>query len=377
MRCDLSPLPKAIRTDEGFLRAPATRVGRIGVQRYRRADGSWQRELRIPEEVFAAESMTSLDGKPVVHHHPAARVDASNARSLARGAAASTRRDEEFLATDLTVYDADTIRAAERGDSEISLGYTTVLEEIPGGVFRRDGHPLSGSEADYLQTRIRYNHVALLPRGRANEGTTDRPVRLRLDGEGNQLPADDGHEERMKLVKIKIDGVEYEVPEAVAAHVATESKRADEATELYTKADDKAKAAEKKAAEQSARADTAEAKLADVSKQKQDEAEVGKQSERYALLKQAEQVTKKKPEELLKLDSAGLKKAILVAERPDLKLDGKDAAYIDAAYDMRPKRDSASALRMLPQQATRGDSEESPLVKLRRERAEKQKETAS
>jgi hypothetical protein len=368
-RFDLSPLPKATRTDEGFLRAPATRVARIGLQEYRRKDGTWQRELRLPEHVFEEESLASLDGKPIVHRHPESKVDASNARSLARGAGSSPRRDGDFLVADLTIYDADTIRAVERGDSEVSLGYTTVLVPIEGGVYRKDGDPFDGTRADFLQTRIRHNHFALLPRGRANEGTTDRPVRLRLDGEGNQLPADEGREDTMDE-EIIINGQKFKVPAAVAAHMKAESKRADEAEKAFAEADDKAKSAEKKAGEQAARADEAEKKLQAAEQAKKDEAETGKQAARFALLKQAEQVTKKDAAELVKLADADLKKAIIQTQRPELKLDGKDAAYIDAAFDMLPKQDSARALRV-PAQTTRTDSNESPLAKAYADRAKR------
>lgn len=34
------------------------------------------------------------------------------------------------------------------------------------------------------------------------------------------------------------------------------------------------------------------------------------------------------------MDSAALKKAIVAAARPDLSLDGKDATYIDTAFDL-------------------------------------------
>lgn len=180
-RWDRLDRPRAERTPEGFLRALATPVARTGVLEYRRADGTIQRELRLPEHVFDAQSMASLDGKPVIHLH-VPRVDAANATQHVRGAVASPRQADDLLVADLTIYDGETIAAAERGDSELSSGYNTVLVPIPGGVFRQDGHAFDGTSADFLQTEIVHNHIALLPRGRANEGRMDRPVRLRLDG---------------------------------------------------------------------------------------------------------------------------------------------------------------------------------------------------
>lgn len=249
-----------------------------------------------------------------------------------------------------------------------------MLVPIEGGVFKQDGHPFNGTRADFLQTRIVYNHIALLPRGRANEGTNDRPVRLRLDGAGNQMA--DRHEDTMDE-EIIINGQKFIVPAAVAAQMKAEAKRADEAEKAYTEADDKSKAAEKKATEQTARADGAEAELKQFQAQKNDEAEAGKQAGRFALLKQAEQVTRKDAAELVKLDDDGLKRMILKSARPELKLDGKDPAYVDAAFDLLPKRDSASSLRVPAREsAGRNDQSESPLVKFYAERATKNQEAA-
>jgi hypothetical protein len=39
---------------------------RVGIFEYRRPDGSIRRELRLPEEVFAQESLASYKGKPVI-----------------------------------------------------------------------------------------------------------------------------------------------------------------------------------------------------------------------------------------------------------------------------------------------------------------------
>ena len=54
----------AEKTAEGFLvaRAPVTS---IGVFSYRNPDGSERRELRLPEEVFNADSLASLRLKPL------------------------------------------------------------------------------------------------------------------------------------------------------------------------------------------------------------------------------------------------------------------------------------------------------------------------
>ena len=395
VRMDFSSLPKTIRTDEGFLRAPATRVGRVGVQEYLNTDGTTRRELRLPEHVFAPDSLATLEGKPVVHGHPrplGTAVTASNARDMVRGSASSPRADGEFVVADLTVYDGEMISAAQQGENEVSLGYRTRLVPIPGKVFRQDGHPLDGTPADLLQTNIRYNHVALLRRGRANEGLVDRPVQLRLDGAGNQVPEDsnefrfDAGEGKIMDEEITINGQTFKVPAAVAAQMKADraradgaEKRADEAEKAYTEADDKRKAAEKARDQNAARADSAESKLKDVEKARADEAEAAKSADRFTLMKHAEAITKKPAAELVKLDDPSLRRAILQVKCPSLTLDGKTDDYVAAMLDFELEREkqtknSAGSLRGSGGAggARRDDSaEESPLAKAHKERTER------
>lgn len=60
---------KFTRTTEGFLTGRAI-VTSIGVFTYQYADGTVLRELRLPEEVFAPESLESMKLKPVTNQHP-------------------------------------------------------------------------------------------------------------------------------------------------------------------------------------------------------------------------------------------------------------------------------------------------------------------
>ena len=72
------------RTAEGFLKGRAI-VTSIGVFNYRRADGSIQRELRLPEEVFSTGTLDSLKMKPVTLNHPNEFVTSENAGELSVG----------------------------------------------------------------------------------------------------------------------------------------------------------------------------------------------------------------------------------------------------------------------------------------------------
>ncbi len=350
-RFDTTPLPPVRRTPEDYLLAPGTRIARVGVQEYRTEDGV-ELELRLPEHVFDPESLASLNGKPLTRGHHG-RVDASNARQVMRGVAATGRKDasdERFVASDLTVHDGNLIREAERGDArEVSAGYTTRRMRIPGGVYRKDGCPFDGTRADWLQTRIRYNHIALLPAGRANEGMRDRPVSLRLDGAGNQLT----EQEQPKMITVKVDGKDVEMTEAGAAAYNAAVKRADEAETSAKKADEKqvtTAADDKHTTELAAatkRADEAEAKL----KEQADEANSGDKAkaaeELFDLRKKAESETKLDKADVLKLDAAGLRAEILKAVDSTITEDElKDDAFVRASLRLRgEKRDSSNRLR--------------------------------
>ena len=65
------------KTTEGYLEGRAI-VSNVGVFTYVLPDGTIQRELRPPEEVFAEESINSLKLKPITNDHPAEKVTTEN-----------------------------------------------------------------------------------------------------------------------------------------------------------------------------------------------------------------------------------------------------------------------------------------------------------
>jgi hypothetical protein len=107
----IDALEKIEKTPEGFLRLPAT-VTRTGVFIYRKADGTLKKEFRSPEEVFNADSLSSLLAKPVTNNHPReGRVDSSNAKQHTVGFTSdSIQEDGKFVKIFLNVLDEDTIK---------------------------------------------------------------------------------------------------------------------------------------------------------------------------------------------------------------------------------------------------------------------------
>jgi hypothetical protein len=165
------------RTGSGGVRLPA-KPTRVGVFEYSDGVETWG-ELRLPEEVFAAESLASMRGVPVTALHPAVEVNAENWRKLAGGHVGDDpRADGEWVAATMHLADASLIRSVESGDAvELSCGYIARLEPTPG-VYQ-------GIPYKYIQRDIRYNHCALGPENWARAG---RGARLQLDSK-TQLPA--------------------------------------------------------------------------------------------------------------------------------------------------------------------------------------------
>lgn len=237
-RLDFGRFSKVERTPQGGLRVPAN-LTRTGVFVYTRADGSQVRELRHPDEVFNADSLSTLAGAPVTELHPSAPVRPNNWRDVSVGhVSEDVKHDTKFVSSKLMIQDATTIEKVEREDSdpralrELSCGYSCRIDETPGS--------FNGERYDAVQRNIRYNHVALGPR---NWGRAGNEVALRLDAQGNQIATPTGEsastkKEQKTMKVIRIDGVEYEVgsdahikklEDMHAADVAAEKKRADEA----------------------------------------------------------------------------------------------------------------------------------------------------
>lgn len=237
-RYDAGRLERAERTPQGGIRAPAY-LTRVGVFEYRNPDGSIRRELRPPDEVFAAESLATLRGAPVTHLH-VAEIDAKNWQLHTKGHVAddSVRRDGNFVAADLVIQDARIVEMIERGELvEISLGYQAIMDETPG--------VWEGQPYDAVQRSIVYNHAALGPK---NWGRAGSKVALRLDSRGDAIPPcaeDDGEQARLAAPEMHMDakkfelvnGVEYEVGtaahrEAVRRRDSEEEKRDEEMQKL-------------------------------------------------------------------------------------------------------------------------------------------------
>ena len=158
------------REPEGYLLCLNVPVARTGTQDYLPEElgitpgsssfpsgpGGLISVYRPEEEVFAPETLASFEGMPVTTDHPLEGVDIENIRRLQMGHAHNIRRgtgeESDLLLADLIITDERLIEAILNGKREISCGYTYELSEENG---------------QYIQRKIRGNHIAVVDAGRA------------------------------------------------------------------------------------------------------------------------------------------------------------------------------------------------------------------
>ena len=149
------------REPEGYLLCLNVPVARTGSQEYLPEELGLTGTGPVPvyrpeEEVFSPETVASFEGMPVTNDHPPDGVDVSNIRALQKGHAHNVRRgsgeESDLLMADLIITDPLLIDLVLSGKREISCGYTYELCEENG---------------QYIQRKIRGNHVAVVDAGRA------------------------------------------------------------------------------------------------------------------------------------------------------------------------------------------------------------------
>lgn len=160
-----------VKEIEGGYLVATTRVARTGVQLYLARElgdiainagfgpDDVVRVYRHPDEVFHKDSLASITRVPVTVDHPSEGVTAENWSQLAVGEVGDAyTTDKEWIVVNPMIKDSAAIQAARTTHKEISMGYGAAI------VKARDG-----LDADFEQKNIRYNHLALVPKGRAGD----------------------------------------------------------------------------------------------------------------------------------------------------------------------------------------------------------------
>ena len=152
--------PHMTRTPEGYLICHDVPINRTGAQEYQardlQLDGDPDRLVtvhRYAEDVFSPAALASFEGKGVTRGHPPENLTPENQAAYSMGHVQNVRRVGDNTVADLYIKDPGLASDVENGViREVSCGY--LCDYVPDG----DG---------YRQQKIRGNHVAVVPRGRA------------------------------------------------------------------------------------------------------------------------------------------------------------------------------------------------------------------
>ena len=290
----------ATKTDEGFIK-DAPIIGRTGILEYRNVDGTIRREYRPPEEAFNADSLASIRGKPITLGHHGWVSSANYREAKPVGTVISDgRQDGSNIRADVVIYSLDT------DDRELSCGYQTELEETSGVT-------PEGEHYDAIQRNIVYNHLAIVPRGRAGN------ARLNMDGEQIFETEVDQMSEKLKMD----NGIEYDVPAEVKVAFDAMTAKAEEQKKEFDA--------------MTAKFDSA---TAEIEKLKQDavKAEADFKAKFDEMVKTTIELrtiaSKHGIEKADEMSNDEIKKAVVAKVHPNLNLDGKSAEYIEVAFDL-------------------------------------------
>lgn len=246
LRFDLGELAPPEKLDNGWLRVEG-KIARIGIQEYEDASGTVHRELRLPDEVFDAASLHSFEMVPLTNTHPPVLLDDKNTKSYQVGHAGQViRRDGDFVVAPLLITDAQAILAAKVGRSQLSNGYSCELDSTQDPTLTEQW-----GAYDFIQRKIRGNHIALVDAARAGPEARvrlDSGAARMVDPSGQRAPAPTTEPERTTMKTLRIDSIniDAEAPDAQAVidrTLAAIKERSDAALSSATK---RADAAEKK-----------------------------------------------------------------------------------------------------------------------------------
>lgn len=165
---DRAPIEKVRRLADGRIAAVA-KFARSGVQTYTgaevgRPDLATVNVYRPESEVFDEAAMASFAHKTITLGHPSGGVTIDNWKRVAAGwTEGKVARDGDYVEIPLMLADAEAIRAYDSGEArELSGGYAC---ELVWG----DGIAPDGTRYQATQRKIRGDHIAQVPKGRAGE----------------------------------------------------------------------------------------------------------------------------------------------------------------------------------------------------------------
>jgi len=327
-------LSNKIDINTGFLHSKVS-ICRSGIQEYLGSEigltGDDAKKmfnvLRHPDDVTSDESLATYKNLVVTDDHPSEGwVNVDNIKEHQRGQLSETgiddTQDEVHVYGIMTITDANLIEKAMNGKVEVSLGYARELI-AEDGVY-------NGIPYQYKYTNIIANHLSVVDRGRCGAScaiANDKKDVIILDEEQKKEGV---------LVKIMINGVEFEVSEEVGAAIMAERKsketEANDMEEEMVKKTEDMEELETANDKLTAKVDGLNAKLATTNDSKMSDDDLNKMvSERASLVSFAMGIVGDAMPE--STEPMAIKKAV-VEKHFNISVDGKSDAYIDARFEM-------------------------------------------
>lgn len=315
---------KMEKTPEGYMKGRAI-ITNVGVFSYMLPGGKVRRELRPPEEVFAEDSLMSLNALPLTNGHPNEAVNSENIKKYQVGFIGDrVDRDPFHVSNSIVITHPDAIQSVQEGRTALSAGYEAELEETPG--------VWMGITYDAIQRNIRYNHVALVDEARAGDA-----ARLKLDGltqadaVGVQLQPKGDNMSTLK--KVTLDGVEYDAEAKVIESLHGATAKLDASEKQIGELKSETEKLKKDQSALTAERDQLKEELETLKKStlKADEIEKAVKA-KLELISSAQ---KSGVEVKADMSDAEIKKAVILSVFPSAKekLDSCDDVYLNARFD--------------------------------------------
>ena len=332
---NVTMLENKIDNSTGFLNAKVV-ICRSGIQEYLGRElgltgedaGKFFNVLRHPDDVTNDESLATYKNLTITDEHPPERwVDLNNIKIVQRGQvsdiAIDRSQDEVHITGVMSITDEGLINKSLNGKIEVSLGYAYELI-AEDGVY-------NGTPYQFKYTNMIANHLSVVDKGRCGPSchiTNDKKYDI-INSENKVQKGD--------LVKIKINGKEFDVPDDLHEALMAERKSSDAEIEKVEKkaedAEETIKEKQKSNDALEAKVDNLEAKLKTATDSMPDDVAIDAMvNERAALVSFAKSVigNDAMPEGTCPMM---LKKAV-VAKHFAISTDGKSDAYVDARYEM-------------------------------------------
>lgn len=233
----------------GYFEVKGNPLSKVGVFDYLGADipGAPKQDeiykvLRPEEELSDPECIASFNKIPIIDNHVMLGEDYTPPED--KGVEGTTGDiifyESPFLKGDIKIFSTSLKEKIEQGKTELSCGYRCVYEYSPG--------EWNGQKYDYIQRKIRGNHIALVKQGRMGADVAVLDSAIALDH--YKITLDEGFTQMTEPVKEnEVAKVTDMTPEEKAARIAEleaelQALKADPATDKDPEVKDPAKDAE-------------------------------------------------------------------------------------------------------------------------------------